>query len=131
MIKPILNLLSRSASARAVRQLTPLLACCGALVLFAGCSSEPDSHVVSAPPPSAPPSTVMTTTTTTTPAVVVTNPDSTTTATPVVSTTIITQQAPPALQTELVIAQPSPEHVWLAGYWTWRNDQYQWMAGHW
>jgi len=21
--------------------------------------------------------------------------------------------------------------VWLAGYWTWRNNQYEWTAGHW
>jgi hypothetical protein len=51
-------------------------------------------------------------------------------ANPVVSTTVVTQ-APPALQQEVVLAQPSTRHVWLAGYWTWRNDQYEWMAGHW
>lgn len=47
-----------------------------------------------------------------------------------VSTTIVTQ-APPALQQEVVQAQPSPQHRWLAGYWTWRNDRYEWMVGHW
>ena len=54
----------------------------------------------------------------------------TSTATPVVSTIIVTQ-APPALQQEVVLAQPSSQHVWIAGYWTWRNDRYEWMAGHW
>jgi hypothetical protein len=54
----------------------------------------------------------------------------TSTATPVVSTVIVTQ-APPALQQEVVLAQPSPHHVWLAGYWTWRDSRYEWMAGHW
>jgi hypothetical protein len=35
------------------------------------------------------------------------------------------------LQREVVLAQPTAQHVWLAGYWTWRNDRYEWMAGHW
>lgn len=45
--------------------------------------------------------------------------------------TIVVTQAPPALQSEVILAQPSSAHVWVAGYWTWRNNQYQWMAGHW
>lgn len=138
MKKTLLNFLVSSASLRTVRQFTPVLACCGALGLLAGCASEPDSHVVSAPPPPAPTSAVTTTTTTTAPVTAVTPvivdgntayvPTSTTT--PVVSTTVVTQ-APPTPQQDVVSAQPSPKHVWLAGYWTWRNDQYQWMAGHW
>jgi hypothetical protein len=54
----------------------------------------------------------------------------TTAGAPVANTMIITQ-APPALQQEVVLAQPSPSYVWLPGYWTWRNDRYEWMAGHW
>ena len=67
-----------------------------------------------------------------TPAVVAGNPAyvTTSTATPVVNTLVVTQ-APPALQQEVVLAQPSPRHVWLAGYWTWRDARYEWMAGHW
>ncbi len=132
MKKIILTLLSPSASARAVRQLSPVFACCGALGLLVGCVTEPDSHVVSAPPPPAPTSAVMVTTTTATPAVVVANPAyvTTSTATPAVSTIIVTQ-APPAMQQEVVLAQPSSQHVWVAGYWTWRNERYEWMAGHW
>jgi hypothetical protein len=73
----------------------------------------------------------MTTTTTTTPVAVavptevVGNPGA-----PVVSTTIVTE-APPVPQSEVVLAQPSPKHMWLAGYWTWRDARYEWMAGHW
>jgi hypothetical protein len=69
---------------------------------------------------------------TATPAVVVGNTAyvTTSTSTPTVSTVVVTQ-APPALQQEVVLAQPSPQHVWLPGYWTWRNDRYEWMAGHW
>ena len=75
-------------------------------------------------------------TTTTSAPVVVANPQyatqsyTTTTSTPVVSTLVVTQ-APPVPQVDVVIAQPSPNDVWLAGYWTWRDNQYEWMAGHW
>jgi hypothetical protein len=48
----------------------------------------------------------------------------------VVSSIVVTQ-APPAMQQEVVLAQPSSQHVWIAGYCTWRNDRYEWMAGHW
>jgi hypothetical protein len=128
--------LSRSTPVRTVRQLTTAMVCCGTLGLLAGCATEPDSHVVSAPPPPDPVRSVTTTTTTTTPdtlpAVVVSNPGNVlvTTATPAVSSTVVTV-APPALQTEVVQAQPSPDYVWLAGYWTWNNDRYEWMPGHW
>jgi hypothetical protein len=124
MTKPVFNLLSPLSTVRAVRQLVPVLACCGVLGLLAGCSTEPDSHLVSAPPPPAPTNAVTTTTTTSTTPVAVSAPGT------VVSTTVVTQ-APPALQSEVVLAQPSPQHVWIAGYWTWQNDRYEWMAGHW
>jgi hypothetical protein len=134
----------RSGLARGALTLLPFTLCCGALAVLAGCESEPDSHLVSAPPPPPPNRTVITTTTTTSPvgapAMIVSAPAGyvatpggyivTTAPTPVLSTTIVTQ-APPALQQEVVLAQPSPQHVWLAGYWTWRNNQYEWMAGHW
>ncbi len=51
-------------------------------------------------------------------------------ANPAVNTIIVTQ-APPALQQEVVLARPSADHVWIAGYWTWRDNRYEWMAGHW
>jgi len=92
----------------------------GGLALLAGCSSEPESHVVSAPPPQAP----IVINTATQPAVV---------ATPVQTTagTIVVTQAPPTLQQEVVSAQPTSEHKWVPGYWTWRNSRYEWMSGHW
>jgi len=133
----LINFLSRSASVRLMRQFTPVFAFCGILGLLAGCASEPRSHMVSAPPPPAPTRSVTTTTTTTTPdtvpGVFVGNPANVTiaTATPGVTTTIV-NTAPPALQQDVVLAQPSPQHVWLAGYWTWQNNNgYRWVAGHW
>jgi len=121
---------SLPASVLTTTRLLASICCGGILGLLAGCTSAPESHLVSAPPPSSPTKTVVTTTTTSAPLAVPDNGNATTqTPMPVVST-IITQ-APPALQQEVAQAQPSSDHVWLAGYWTWRNDRYEWMAGHW
>ena len=130
-----ITFLSRSTSVRKVRQLTSVIACCGTLGLLAGCATEPESHMVSSPPPPAPTRSVTTTTTSTTPdtmPAVAGNPANVviTTATPAVGTTIVTE-APPALQSEVVLAQPSPNYVWVAGYWTWSSQQYEWTSGHW
>lgn len=85
---------------------------------MAGCASEPQSHVVSAPPPQSPQTQV----------VVTQAPYAQPVAT---SGTIVVTQAPPVLQQELVSAQPSSDHKWVPGYWTWRNSRYEWMTGHW
>jgi len=97
MKTPVSDRLSPAIPAFAARRLSPLLACCGALILLV--STYPAYTVPQA-------------------------------GTPAVNTVIVTQ-APPALQAEVVLAQPTPQHVWLAGYWTWRDERYEWMAGHW
>lgn len=91
--------------------------------MLGGCASEPESHVVSSPPPGAP-------------ATVVAAPAQAPTVyaqpgAPGAPSTIVVTQAPPALQQEVVTAQPTRDHVWVAGYWTWRNNRYEWVAGHW
>ena len=132
MKTPVSDRLSPAIPAFAARRLSPLLACCGALILLvSGCESEGDSHLVSAPPPAEPTRAVTTTTVVAAP-VAATYPAYTVpqAGTPAVNTVIVTQ-APPALQAEVVLAQPTPPHVWLAGYWTWRDERYEWMAGHW
>jgi len=101
------------------RLLAAALALCGMAAVLGGCASEPESHVVSAPPPGAP-----VVTTTGQPAVYATPAPST-------QSTIIVTQAPPALQQEVVSARPSSDHVWVGGYWTWRNSRYEWVSGHW
>jgi hypothetical protein len=141
MKNPIVGVPSPFVPNRGARLVPSALALCGALgFLLAGCSSEPDSHLVSAPPPAAPMRAETTTTVMTTPAavntpVIVANPGypayvANSNTTPVVSTTVVTQ-APPAMQTDAVVSQPNPQDVWLAGYWSWRNEQYEWVAGHW
>jgi hypothetical protein len=97
----------------------------GAIALLAGCASEPESHIVSAPPPPAP----------TTSAVVTTVPAPTTVAVPVANAapgTVVVMQAPPAPPPpEAMPPRPSTSHIWIPGYWTYRNNQYAWMAGRW
>ena len=104
-----------------------LLAVCGAIGL-AGCASEPSSVVVSAPPPP-PPGSVPSATVYSTPAPA--QPTAVAVPSPVGGSSIVVMQAPPAAQQEVPSPRPSSTHVWVPGYWTWRNNQYQWMAGHW
>jgi hypothetical protein len=127
---------SISASVHALRQYTSIIAGCGMFGFLAGCASAPESHTVYAPPPPAPTRSVTTTTTTTTPdtmpATVAGTPANitVTSGTPAGTTTIV-NEAPPALQTDVAVVQPGAGYVWITGYWTWRSNQYQWVAGHW
>ncbi len=121
------------------QKITSLLALCGALGLLAGCTTEPTSHLVTAPPP--PPPTATPGAVIVPQQVVVTQPQQVVVAqpqqvvavaaTPTSVASYIVVQAPPAPQPEAVPAQPSSQHVWVAGYWTWQNNRYAWMAGHW
>ena len=126
LMKMKIDSLFRSAFVKLSGQLTKFVAFCGTLGLLAGCASGPESHVVSAPPPGDPTRSVTTTTTTVGGPVYLGSPA----ATAGISTTIVTE-APPALQTEVVLARPSDKDLWVAGYWTWRDQRYEWMAGRW
>lgn len=109
-----------------------LFAVCGAIGLFAGCASEPESVVVSAPPP--PPPTATATVYSapgTTPVAVQTPAGVATVPTPVGASSVVVMQAPPAAQQEVPSTRPSADHVWVAGYWSWRNNQYTWIPGRW
>lgn len=101
---------------------TYLFALCGALGLFAGCTTSPDSRRVSAPPPPAP---------TVTAGTVPAPQPAVTVAVPGPGNNYVVIQAPPAARPEAVPPQPSSQDVWVAGYWTWQNNDYAWMAGHW
>jgi len=106
---------------------TPVLL--GAVALLGACSSEPDSHLVSAPPPSTAvvataPSTVTSQTTTTT-----ANGQVVTTQTQPAGTVVY--QAMPAPQSEVMSPQPGPDYAWVPGHWTYRETGYIWITGHW
>lgn len=106
-----------------VRRTAPALVVASALALFAGCESTPESHVVSAPPPANPVPGQ--------PVVVQSQPTQVVVPSNMPAGTVLVTQAPPALQQEVVQARPSSDHAWVPGYWTWRNNRYEWMAGHW
>lgn len=41
-------------------------------------------------------------------------------------------EAPPAPQAEVVVGvAPSPEHIWVGGYWTRYHDSWHWVRGRW
>jgi hypothetical protein len=50
---------------------------------------------------------------------------------PATVSSYVVMQAPPAPPPEAVTAQPGPNYLWIPGYWTWQNNRYAWMAGHW
>ena len=52
-------------------------------------------------------------------------------ATPVIGTEVIVKTAPPRVRTEVVIARPSPAHVWIAGAWVWSSSAWVWEKGRW
>lgn len=110
------------------RTIPAALAVSGALALLGGCASEPESHLVTAPPPAAP---------TAAPAAdapqapqVIAAPAHQIVGGAVVPSYVIAQ-APPAPPPEAVPQRPSSAHVWVPGHWTWQNNRYAWMAGHW
>lgn len=41
--------------------------------------------------------------------------------------------APPPPRDEVIVERdrPSRDHVWVKGYWAWRDGHHVWVAGHW
>jgi hypothetical protein len=39
--------------------------------------------------------------------------------------------APPPPQDEVILERPSPDHVWIRGYWAWREGRHVWIGGRW
>ena len=96
----------------------------GILGLWSGCTTGPESRMVSSAPPPAP--TVAAGTVPAQP-----QPTVATVVMPAQPNSYVVMNAPPAPQPEAVPPRPSPQNVWVAGYWTWQNNNYAWMAGHW
>lgn len=44
---------------------------------------------------------------------------------------VYVHRAPPPPRTEVIIRSPGPGHVWVAGHWLWRRDDYAWEPGVW
>ena len=43
---------------------------------------------------------------------------------------VIVAREPPAPIVEVIPLAPSPNHVWIAGFWSWREGKHVWVAGH-
>lgn len=107
-----------------IPKMSALLSFGGALGLGAGCASGPDSRLVNAPPPPAP-----TVAAGTVPARQ--QPTVANVIVPGAGNSYVVLNAPPAPQPEAVPPRPSQDFLWIPGYWTWQNNGYAWMAGHW
>ncbi len=42
-------------------------------------------------------------------------------------------QPPPPPRREVIVERerPSPDHIWIRGYWVWREGRHAWIEGHW
>ena len=40
-------------------------------------------------------------------------------------------EAPPPPPEEIILVRPSAKHVWIRGYWVWREGRHVWLAGRW
>lgn len=38
---------------------------------------------------------------------------------------------PPPAREEVIVARPSPEHLWIKGHWGLRNGEFEWIGGRW
>lgn len=45
--------------------------------------------------------------------------------------TVVVREAPPAPRTEVIGVAPSEDHAWVPGYWTYSDNRWVWMPGHW
>jgi len=99
----------------------------GTVAIVTGCVSEPNSRIVSAPPPTAQTGAGTQT------VVVPTNQHAQVAASSgsASAPVVVIQQPPPAAQQENAPLRPTSNHVWVAGYWVWRNDRYEWTPGQW
>ena len=50
---------------------------------------------------------------------------------PSAPTEIVVTAPPPPLQREVVYERPSPNHVWISGYWGWHLGKHVWVSGRW
>src|SRR5215831_2748037 len=63
--------------------------------------------------------------------VVVTQPQLTPTSTTMTRTVVVTQGPPPAPREENPGPPPAVTQVWVKGYWTSSNGNWNWVTGHW
>ncbi|MGI8966392.1 MAG: hypothetical protein ACR2H1_09955, partial [Limisphaerales bacterium] len=49
----------------------------------------------------------------------------------VVREEVVVTEEPPAPQVEVVGVAPSPNHVWIGGYWVRSGNRWTWRKGHW
>ena len=44
---------------------------------------------------------------------------------------VIANVAPPPPRVEIIGPAPTPNHIWIGGFWRWNNGQHVWVSGHW
>lgn len=52
-------------------------------------------------------------------------------ADPAAETAAVIEEAPPPPEREVIVARPSPAHVWIGGYWSYQAGRHVWVSGRW
>lgn len=47
------------------------------------------------------------------------------------ATSLVIEEAPPPPEREVIVARPSPAHVWIGGYWGFQAGKHVWISGRW
>jgi hypothetical protein len=51
---------------------------------------------------------------------------------PATTEVVVVQEAPPPPKREVIVGvAPSPNHVWIGGYWRWDGHAHVWVGGAW
>ncbi len=50
---------------------------------------------------------------------------------PAVAAPVLVTAIPPGVPSNLIVARPSPDYIWIEGAWTTDDGKYVWNAGHW
>ena len=117
----ILGVLRLSPSQRSVSAVIRLGSLCFAIAALSGCVVEETQRrprrstvIVEETPPPLPPQVIVA-------------------DTPPPDQVMVVQEAPPPPREEIIIERerPSPRHVWINGYWGWREGRQAWVGGHW
>jgi hypothetical protein len=47
------------------------------------------------------------------------------------NTILLVSSAPPAAKSDTQTAPPGPGYIWVAGHWSWQQEQWVWIRGRW
>ncbi|HLP25419.1 MAG TPA: hypothetical protein VK477_07065 [Acidobacteriota bacterium] len=110
-------LLPAMSGARVTPRGATCLALGGWLILLGACAAPGESRLVTVRPPPEP--------------LRVTRNEHAAASAPVELNLIVSHDVPGLPPRPPAPPAPTPQHLWIAGHWTWRDHEYEWREGNW